>query len=457
MQRRLTFVRAAVVMALVALPLGVGRPASANHALWPGDTIRYYNAATVYRWQVRLATRAWNRADTGIRFVRVTSPGAADLMIRSVNDLGLASGWATVGYNSNAQVRLASPRSRPSHVDKWVMARATAHEFGHVLGLAHEENVCSIMNFGGSLCDPPPLGKWRCRLAEPVDIRRVASRYGGPKAPARKPATCYKWAIPKPARDLTAVLRPANENRAFPEVALEWRNPRSKGLFRVKVNREKGSCPRSHRDRGALLIDEQFRNDFENDVPRGKLDRTVDRFIGSDFGRFCYRVWTGEEAGRYRSKAPRVWVEVPDPDPEPPPTDPPPNDDFVDFAPVFSVPFMSTADLGLATAEEGEPIPSCGGADRTVWFAYAPESDQTVTADTVGTDGAIVTRIAVFAGPPPPTSFDSLVEMGCDAEGDGLQSRVTVDLVGEHVYYFWVAVESVDASVPITFNLTQSS
>jgi hypothetical protein len=205
------------------------------------------------------------------------------------------------------------------------MARTTAHELGHVLGLGHEPDVCSIMNFGGSLCDPPRTGKWRCRLVEAVDIRRVASRYGGSGGSVRRPATCYKWPIPKPATELSAVLRPAGEERSSPEVTLKWRNPTSKGLFRVLVNRAKDRCPDSHRDREAVIVDEQVRDDFHNDVPRGKLDSTIDSTIGSATGNFCYRAWTGEEAGRYGTRGPRIWAELPDTSP---PTPPPANDDF---------------------------------------------------------------------------------------------------------------------------------
>ena len=446
-----------VAIAVVSGGLTVGPvpPASSfpHDQPWPGGRITYYNAAKAYSWQVKKAVEAWNRSGN-VRFVRVFTSGGANVVIRTTNDLGAASGWANVGYvpGRQSQVLLASPSSRPSHVDKWVMARATAHELGHVLGFHHYSSGCSIMNFGGSNCDPPPVGKWRCRLVEKSDRRRIASLYGGPGT-VRSPSTCFKWPIPKPVGELEATYRPPTDSRFDPEVALKWRNPRSKGLFRVLVNRKQGSCPTSQNDRGAAFIDEQWRDAFQNEVPRGKLDGTTDQTLTGSFGRFCYRVWTGEEAGRFGSKAPRVWVEIPDPNPEPEPEPapfPPPNDDFAAATLVGELPYTDTVDLGSSGAEAGEPESACFAfSERNVWYRWTPDYSGGLEADTAGTVDGYTTAMAVFTG----SSLDSLAELACDVESNGVYSRVTFQGTAGQPLYFLVAVGDRDPSVPVKFNL----
>ncbi|HJR44158.1 MAG TPA: hypothetical protein VJ927_00990, partial [Actinomycetota bacterium] len=268
----------------------------------------------------------------------------------------------------------------------------------------------------------------------------------------RSPATCFKWPIPKPATELEATYRPPTESRAHPEVALKWRNPSSKGLFRVRVNRKEGSCPTSHRDRDAAFIDEQFRDAFQNEVPRGKLDGTTDPTLAGFFGRFCYRVWTGEEAGRFGSRGPKVWVEIPDPNPEPEPEPtplPPANDDFAAATVVTALPFSDTVDLASSTSE-GEPESTCFAfSERNVWYRLTPDSSGSLEADTAGTEDDLTTGIAVFTG----SSLDSLTELACDLESNGVYSRVAFQGTAGQALYFLVAVGDLGGSLPVSFNL----
>ncbi|MDZ4278252.1 MAG: hypothetical protein U1B78_03840, partial [Dehalococcoidia bacterium] len=69
---------------------------------------------------------------------------------------------------------------------------------------------------------------------------------------------------------------------------------------------------------------------------------------------------------------------------------PPPNDDFVDAAPIAALPFGDAADLSAAGTEFGEPVPSCTyfleGGSGTVWYTFTPAEDVLVVADTEGSD-----------------------------------------------------------------------
>jgi hypothetical protein len=75
-----------------------------------------------------------------------------------------------------------------------------AHELGHVLGLQHNQSGCSLMNTSHTNGIAPTLclrddieeskpGRWRCRLIEKVDLKRVRRIYGG-QPRLREPAWC---------------------------------------------------------------------------------------------------------------------------------------------------------------------------------------------------------------------------------------------------------------------------
>jgi PKD repeat protein len=82
----------------------------------------------------------------------------------------------------------------------------------------------------------------------------------------------------------------------------------------------------------------------------------------------------------------------------------PPNDDFPGATTVSSLPFAETAETGAAGTEADEP-PLCGpGADNTLWYAYTPTENQTLTAR--GFPEAI---IAAYAG----SSLTALTPVAC--------------------------------------------
>ena len=102
---------------------------------------------------------------------------------------------------------------------------------------------------------------------------------------------------------------------------------------------------------------------------------------------------------------------------------PPTNDAFADAVEVTEpLPFTDTQDTTEATLEDGEPLLddfNCGfGVSNTVWYAYSPTVDTTVSANTFGSD--FDTVLGVWEG----TSLDSLTLVGCVDDAFGLQSRI---------------------------------
>jgi hypothetical protein len=157
---------------------------------WPTRTITYYNEVPAYSWAVDTAAYAWNTSGARVQFLKM--PRRAAKVLVGVR-------WFKVAGDANVQ-RLKDGRFIGAQVgirtgqDRYTMALVVAHEFGHVLGLDHEDRVCATMNT--YLVDnhpeycPAPEGKWICRLLRTDDIRGAIRLYGGSVRPLRGSEFC---------------------------------------------------------------------------------------------------------------------------------------------------------------------------------------------------------------------------------------------------------------------------
>ena len=182
---------------LVALLLAVVFvPAAGAYRLeggrWPTTTIRYYNEVPAYTWAVDTAAFAWNSSGARVQFLR--SP-------RKTADVLVGIRWFKVAgeahlHRLNGRIFRAEVGIR-SGEDRYTMALVTAHEFGHVLGLDHENGVCATMNSSVVVnhpgrCAAPPAGMWVCRLLRADDVRGAVSLYGGSVRPMHGPEFCSR-------------------------------------------------------------------------------------------------------------------------------------------------------------------------------------------------------------------------------------------------------------------------
>jgi hypothetical protein len=157
---------------------------------WPTTVITYYNEVPAYSWAVDSAAYAWNTSGARVRFLKTSRRNAKVLVgIRWFKAAGDANVHRTNGRFTSALVGIQSGQ------DRYTMALVVAHEFGHVLGLAHEDRTCATMNtyLDGNHtehCPAPPPGKWVCRLLRADDVRGAVSLYGGTVRPIRGPEFC---------------------------------------------------------------------------------------------------------------------------------------------------------------------------------------------------------------------------------------------------------------------------
>ncbi|MEZ5100595.1 MAG: matrixin family metalloprotease [Thermoleophilia bacterium] len=310
---------AGLALVLVAAALVAAGAADATQR-WPGGTIAYVNEAGHWRWSVARAVAEWNRLGLPVRFVPARSRDEAELVISEDRSLPVP-GRSTVGYypGFTSRLWLAPPTRSPGSPgigDRYTMARVTAHELGHVLGLHHVES-CSLMYHTTDLrtgteltCPPPDPGRWRCRFFEPGDLRRIGRLYSVRVRAPRGPDECDRWGVPDPATRASATAPTAAA------ATIRWRNPRSQGFAAVLVNRRAGACPTSPTDPLARVVAERgFGPLGSQSVPRaGARDEATDGTLdeaGGGPGRYCYAVWAGAASGRFARRAATARVDVP--------------------------------------------------------------------------------------------------------------------------------------------------
>ena len=204
---------------------------------------------------VASAVRVWNSAAVGVRFERAPSRRAR-VLIRygSGASMGYAgcegvNGAAVLGYPGPAY--LATVVSvRRSCRSKRLRAVTAIHELGHVLGLAHDDRRCSIMNsrvrlrtgvpsrcYGAAAAAisrkrlsrddvrgaralykrRPPAVDPRVALFNPGDGSRIRAR-GGPvafRAVWRNPKLSYQWRFGDPATGRSDSARGVDASHRF--------------------------------------------------------------------------------------------------------------------------------------------------------------------------------------------------------------------------------------------------
>ena len=181
---------AALLLAVVFVPTAGAYRLEGGR--WPTTTIRYFNEVPAYTWAVDTAAFAWNSSGARVRLLKSSRRDANVLVgIRWFNAAGDAQIQRRNGRIVGAKVGIQSGQ------DRYTMALVTAHEFGHVLGLDHEDRLCATMNTyiagnHSAHCGAPPAGMWVCRLLRADDVRGAVSLYGGSVRPMRGPEFCSR-------------------------------------------------------------------------------------------------------------------------------------------------------------------------------------------------------------------------------------------------------------------------
>jgi hypothetical protein len=174
---------------------------------WTGNpaVITVDNKLRKLRDPIKKALSVWNHSGIDIKW-KFKSGGGADVKVVKYGDAPCGFGLATTNYGFNgrandALVRLGTNSNPKKCVFTDVLT--AAHEFGHVLGLDHEDDKCAVMNSSstssiGPGTDPnpawptecnPQTDHWYCRVLSEDDLKGAKSIYGG-NPRVKDPAYC---------------------------------------------------------------------------------------------------------------------------------------------------------------------------------------------------------------------------------------------------------------------------
>ena len=114
---------------------------------WPGAKVPVVNTSIVYRDAVATALRAWNRAGAGVKFERASRARARVVIedgafTRCTTEGGLVKGAGWPGPFVSRTRLVVNPHCPGERLRTTIVA----HELGHILGLAHYNRRCAVMN-----------------------------------------------------------------------------------------------------------------------------------------------------------------------------------------------------------------------------------------------------------------------------------------------------------------------
>lgn len=284
---------------------------------WPGGKLTYYNGIRAYDPAVKAAVRAWNNSGAKVKLMRVSKKNARVKIRYMPNSTcrGLAR-LPRAKRTTNATIYLPRPTAPAACRDEFTMTIIAAHEFGHVLGLDHENRRCAVMNpsgnrAGGALCaeaggTPPWL--WRCRILEPDEVRGAIRIYGGTyKASKFKSSPlCQIYGDPPPAgifsaddsgeeNNIVVQLQRGPDGVVPPFLLKQFAG----GTPSVYVGYQRDACP---------AISTATLYSWDSTTP-GQLTDPAPIALGVTPGSYCVSVWATDAIGKPSTPTVR-WVSI---------------------------------------------------------------------------------------------------------------------------------------------------
>ncbi len=303
--RAALLVAGALLLGLLSAP-GASAYHYGPYRLAKGATrLTYFNLEKSYAWSVAQAAAVWNMSGARVKFVKTSSRRRADVVIGPGTAKSLPRPAVSLIHYSNAGIEILPTKVviTDQTRDKYNMAAIVAHEFGHVLGLAHTKG-CALMN-PSFLCEGAPSGRWYCRILWSDDVQGVINRYGG-SMHLRKQATCPRDDVVPPAPVLSAPTQVTlTEDPGPNSVVLRWTNIGAKGLSTVSIAYKLGACPVHSAAPGQ-------ESDEGDAGPAGTLQSRQIGLGGDPAGRYCFVLFSKNADGVEGAASAPVYYENPE-------------------------------------------------------------------------------------------------------------------------------------------------